>query len=131
MLKSKSIQLIALLFFLFIVWIIYSANVGNQTIFFDFVSAIPFGDKLGHFFLFGIFTLFLNLALDFKPMNLFKKIPLGTVIISICIILEELSQVFFPNRTLDALDLIADILGILTFTYIGFLFENKIPSFQE
>jgi hypothetical protein len=122
MLSTKSLQGIAIAFILFVGWIIYSADVGNNTIFFDVVKAIPNGDKLGHFFLFGVFTLLVNLGLNFKT---WKGLPLGTVLVSIVIILEELSQAFFPNRTLDIVDLIADGLGVLAFTYLGYwLFEK-------
>lgn len=117
---------ITIVFLLFIILIIYSADTGRNNIFFDFVNWLPFGDKIGHFFLFGIFTLSLNVALKFKRVKLWQKLPLGTVLISIVVILEELSQAFFPNRTLDITYLIADALGILFFTYISYLlYESK------
>jgi len=33
-------------------------------------------------------------------------------------ILEELSQYFFPNRTLDGYDLLADVVGVILFSLI-------------
>jgi hypothetical protein len=125
-------QGITAVFFLFILWIIFSADTGSHNIFFEFVNSISNGDKLGHFFLFGIFTLLLNLALRFKTIKVWQKLPFGTVLVSIFVLLEELSQAFFPNRTLDIADLTADGLGVLTFTFIGYyLFENKLLSLNK
>lgn len=125
MLNSKSLKGLSIAFLLFVGWIIYSADVGNHNIFFDFVKAIPNGDKLGHFFLFGVLTLLVNLGLNFKRFKLWKRLPLGTVLVSTFVLFEELSQAFFPNRTLDIIDLIADGSGIIAFTYIGYLLFEK------
>ncbi|EDP69871.1 Vault protein inter-alpha-trypsin [Flavobacteriales bacterium ALC-1] len=123
---KKPFRLITIVFFLFILWILFSADTGKKNIFFDFVNMLPNGDKLGHFFLFGTLTLLLNFALRFKSILLWQKLPLGTILVSVFVLLEELSQAFFPNRTLDIADLIADGLGILIFTLVGYLiFENK------
>jgi VanZ family protein len=128
----KSFKRITIVFFIFILWIIFSADTGRQNIFFKFVNSIPNGDKLGHFFLFGVLTLSLNFALKFKAIKLWQKLPLGTVLVSVFVLLEELSQAFFPNRNLDIADLIADGLGILIFTFIGYyLFENKSMSLKK
>ena len=122
---NKLFQGITVVFLLFIFWIIYSADTGGKNIFFKFVNYLPFGDKLGHFFLFGILTLLLNTSLKYKQVKLYIKLPLGTVLVSLFVIIEELSQAFFPNRTLDITDLIADGLGILLFTNISNLLVIK------
>ena len=123
---NKFLQGIAVAFLLFILWIIYAADTGKKSIFFEIVDMIPNGDKIGHFFLFGILTLLLNLALRFKRFRLWQKLPMGTVLVTVFVVLEELSQAFFPKRTMDITDLIADVLGILCFTLIGYLlFEKK------
>ncbi|WP_178985720.1 VanZ family protein [Winogradskyella helgolandensis] len=123
---------ITVVFLLFILWIIYSADIGKQNIFFNITDGLPYGDKLGHFFLFGFLTLFLNIALQFKRFKYWQKLPLGTFLVLIFVFLEELSQGYFPNRTLDILDLIADGLGILTFTYMGNLgFKNRVVGLRK
>jgi VanZ family protein len=122
---NKLFKTCATLFFVFIIWIVYSANTGKKNIFFDTVNLTPYGDKVGHFFLFGILTLIVNQALSFKRFWLCKNLPLGTVLVSVFVILEELSQWFFPKRTLDVTDLIADGLGIFVFTVIGYYFFNN------
>ena len=122
---SKLFKGFTIAFLLFIIWIIYSADTGGKNIFFDFVDWLPFGDKIGHFFLFGILTMFLNIALKYKQIKHWIKLPLGTVIVSILVLIEELSQAFIPNRTLDIADLVADALGILVFTYLSYLIIVK------
>lgn len=116
---------VTIVFLLFIVWIIFSANTGRNNIFFDFVNWLPFGDKFGHFFLFGFLTLGVNFALKFKRFKYWKLLPLGTLLVAVFVVIEELSQAFFPNRTLDIIDLIADGFGIMFFTFIGNVIYNK------
>ncbi|MBU2930035.1 VanZ family protein [Winogradskyella psychrotolerans] len=123
---------IAIVCLVFIIWIIYSADSGKQNVFFNITDMIPFGDKIGHFFLFGILTLVVNIALQFKQFKYWQKVPLGTLLVLVFVILEELSQGYFPNRTFDIMDLIADGLGILTFTYLGnLLVTNGVVDLQE
>ena len=119
---DKLMKGITIVFFLFIAWIIFSADTGRSNVFFEIVNEIPYGDKFGHFFLFGLLTFLLNVALRFKR---WKKLPLGTALVSVFVTLEELSQMFFSNRTMDWADLMADGFGIFFFTYIGFLFSKS------
>ena len=69
--------------------------------------------------------MFFNIALKYKQIVIWKRIPIGTLIVSVVVFIEELSQAFIPNRTLDISDLIADALGILLFTYISYLIIIK------
>ena len=113
---QRILVLIAIGFFGFIGWVIYLANTGQKSVFFELVEAIPYGDKLGHFCLFGLLTLFINLAFKFKTMNIAgRPIYLSVLIVSTFVILEELSQYFVESRTLDFVDLIADFVGIAVF----------------
>ena len=129
---SKLLQGITVVFLFFILWIIYSADTGKHNVFFYLTDKIPYGDKLGHFFLFGILALLLNIALRFKRFKLWQKLPLGTVLVSLFVILEELSQAFFPNRTLDITDLLADGLGILVFSGISYLlFDHRSLGLEK
>ena len=107
-------------FFLFIIWIIYLANTGQQSIFFDLVRLIPYGDKVGHFGLFGMLTLLANFASKFKVFKLGKvNVFWGTAAVFVFVTLEELSQHFMPTRTLDIYDYTADMIGILLFTWLS------------
>ena len=113
-------------FFLFILWIIYLANTGQQSIFFELVRLIPYGDKVGHLCLFGFLTLLANFASKFKTFKLGKlNVYWGSVAVLVFVTIEELSQHFMPTRTLDIYDYIADMAGILLFTWLSVILAKK------
>lgn len=113
------IPLGAVAFFCFILWVIYLANTGQNSVFFQFVASIPYGDKLGHFCLFGLLTLATNLAFRFKSFKLFSiELYLGTILVFSFVVIEEFSQYFIPNRSFDLMDLSADFVGIVFFTFV-------------
>lgn len=62
--------LMTTLFFIFILWILFLANTGQNSVFFTFITKIPYGDKLGHFCLFGLLTLMANFAFKLKVVKL-------------------------------------------------------------
>ena len=111
-------SLISIGFFGFILWIIYQANVGETNVFFSLVRQVPFGDKLGHFFLFGLLTFLLNLVLKFKVFR-HKYILLGTLLVLGFVSVEESSQYWIPSRTFDGIDFLADLIGIALFDFIS------------
>lgn len=103
-------------FFLFLCWIIYLANTGASSVFFDLVKSLPFGDKLGHFGLYGLLTLLLNLALGCREFRLGRfTVLVGSAVVLLFAVGEELTQFFLPTRTADLTDVIADVVGILLF----------------
>jgi len=127
MMLQRLLLLMALSFFGFIGWVIYLANTGQKSLLFDLVAAIPYGDKLGHFCLFGLLTLFINLAFKFKTIKLVgHEIYLAVLIVSTFVVLEEFSQYFVATRTLDVFDLIADFLGIAVFSAISLWLSKKL-----
>jgi hypothetical protein len=119
----------------FILWIVYLANMGEESIFFEIVRALPHGDKLGHFGLFGFLTLLANFACGLKTISLrFLRVYLGAALVFTFALVEELSQFFIASRTLDSIDLLADIAGILAFsllTYCIHLWKTKYESAQN
>ena len=118
---KKLFIIIFVLLFLTIVWVIFDADNGNKNFFIEIIQSIKYGDKIGHFFIFGTLALFLNLILDFKKIFF---VFAGSGIIFLLAFTEEFSQIFFENRTFDLMDLTADILGIFFLTFI-FLKINK------
>ena len=122
---KKFIPVFSIVFFGFILWVIYLANTGRDSIFFELVRSIPYGDKLGHFCLFGILTLGVNFALKLKTL-IFRsyKLYFGSILVLCFAATEELSQYFIPNRTLDSIDFIADISGIAFFSLLTKLINN-------
>ena len=107
-------RLAALASLLFIVWVIYMANSGHSSVFFDFVAAIPYGDKLGHVGLFGTLTFLTVLASQFAGWTLNNtRLYFAAIAVTLFVIGEEISQAFIPSRTFDVADLSADAVGIL------------------
>ena len=117
------IKWLATAFTLFILYVIYLANSGADHVFFDFVRWLPYGDKIGHFGLIGTLALLVNLAVGNRPFSgwHFGRNPIlyGTVVVTILVILEELSQLFLINRTFDLVDLTFDFLGIIVANWLA------------
>ncbi len=119
------------LFFIFILWVISMANTGEDSVFFELVASMPYGDKLGHFCLFGLLTLGSNVAFKFNTISLGKfNIYKGTFFVIIFVVLEELSQGFISSRSMDVVDLLADSVGISVFTAVSY-YLSKINLINQ
>jgi len=70
-------------------------------------------DKLGHFLMLGALSLF---AVGFFGAARRLRV---VFVLGLLSALEEASQAWFPARTLDALDLAANLLGVLLGAYAG------------
>jgi hypothetical protein len=104
----------ALLFTLFLAGIVYLADSGKPCVFFDLAASLSYGDKLGHFLLMGFFALVANLAFKLRAFRMGPVlIPYGAILVFGVVLIEELSQSFFPTRTCDLSDLSADLAGII------------------
>jgi len=96
--------------------IIFIASRKGTRYLLDFVGSIPYGDKLGHFFLMGGFSLLVNLVLNAKTFGFGKvRYLLGSLIVTAVVTAEEISQKFVSGRTFDWGDLVFDYLGIFVF----------------
>jgi len=106
------------LFVLFIIIVIILADM-DQLGFFVIINKIPYGDKIGHFILYGILTLLLDLTLIRSfPNRSPKLIALSTgLTLALLIGLEEFSQKYFSSRTFSFVDLAASYLGVLFFSW--------------
>ena len=124
---SRLAIIVTVALFSFVLWVIYLANLGGHSVFFDVIKQIPYGDKLGHMLLFGLLTYVANLALLSRHFRL-GGVPLyyGTVLVSIFVLGEEISQGFIPSRTLDIFDLAADAVGIILFSYLSGLTQRYL-----
>ena len=115
----------AFAFFLFICWIIYSADCGVDNVFVNFAHSIPYGDKLGHAFLFGTLAFLVNLALNNRRIPFFSlRLLLGSLLVITFAVVEEFSQIAFELRTFDWTDIGSDLLGVLLFSYGSILLEQ-------
>ncbi len=115
---------LALLFSLFIITIIVLADEGRLGPirgFYDF----PYGDKVGHFILYGLLALILNLYFLSRPRADPKRLVLTvSLILAILIGLEEWSQARFPNRTMDIVDLAFGYAGVVVFSLIAYRIKS-------
>ncbi len=116
---------LTVLFALFIILIIILADTGNLGIL-NQIGRIPYGDKAGHFVLYGILALLIDLTL-------FRSLPpersqgssrawvavIGGSILALLIGLEEFSQQYFSTRTSSLADLGASYLGLIFFSWLA------------
>jgi VanZ family protein len=87
-------------------------NLGPLYVFYDF----PYGDKVGHVVLYGTLMLLSSLALmQFRGGASSRSVLMVGGAMVVLVSLEELSQLMFPARTVDLLDLAASYTGIAWF----------------
>lgn len=127
--SSASLKIITVIYILILAAIIFVADRNSTKYLLNFIGNIPYGDKLGHFFLMGFFSFFLNLSLSCRKI---WRILWGSLIVAIVVTVEEISQLFIRGRTFDWTDLIADFLGIFIMgefaklIYLKFFAGDKI-----
>lgn len=111
---------LTIFFTLFIILIIVLADTGNLGLLAS-VYHIPYGDKLGHFLLYGLLALLINLTL-FRSMPQRNRIRVALasgLILAILIGVEEFSQRNFSTRTFGLDDLSASYLGVIFFSWLA------------
>jgi glycopeptide antibiotics resistance protein len=122
----KSISILTFSFILFLGFVIYSANTGHSLVFFEWVSALPMGDKLGHFSLMFVFSLLLNMMFKHRKLCIKdKNVLIGSLVVFILITLEEVSQIALERRTFDFMDLLCNYLGIACSSLTSLLVIRK------
>jgi len=101
--------------------IVVLADMGTLPRFTARLYRIPYADKAGHFILFGILTLLINLSLFYSyPKQDPKRLILTSgLFLAFLMAVEEFSQRFFANRTFDLSDLAAGCLGVIFFSLIA------------
>ena len=110
------IKIISVIYIFILVGIVVLADVGQTQYLFTSLRSLPLGDKIGHFCLMGMFSLFVNLALSAKTFQFWKLNYLtGSLIVLAAVTVEEFSQIFIRGRTFDLSDLIFDYAGIFIF----------------
>ena len=106
---------ISVVFLVFIVTVIILADHGSIPPFIRSIYDFQYGDKLGHFILYGLLTFFTTrtflTALPSKPRG-WVTLSVGLTL-ALGIALEEWSQQFFSARTFDLVDLLASCLGVI------------------
>lgn len=111
---------LTILFALFIGIIIFLANTGRLARL-GILPIIPNSDKAGHFLLYGVLALLINLTL-FRSYPHGQRIWIAVssgAVLALLIGLEEWSQQLFANRTFSLADLTASYLGVIFFSWVA------------
>jgi polysaccharide biosynthesis protein VpsQ len=117
---SVRIKILAALYILVLAGIVVLADIKETQYLFRPVRRLPYGDKIGHFLLMGMFSLVVNLVLKARTVRVWKlKYPLGSLIVLAIVTTEEFSQIFVRGRSFDLTDLAADWAGIIVFGEIA------------
>ncbi|MGG6264782.1 VanZ family protein [Leptolyngbya sp. AN10] len=96
-------------------------------LFFAYIGKLPpiltENDKLAHVILYGIATLLGHKALSQRRIRILNiPVPVFPGLFALFTLSEELAQGLSPNRSLDAIDLIASFFGIA----IGYWLAERI-----
>ena len=119
----KYIRIATLVFFLFICYVIFSADTGSMPEWMYVIYHFPNGDKLGHFILYGIMAFLMNVSFPNLGCRVGRiTLPGGGLVFAVFSILEEISQSFFASRNSSWLDLACSLLGIMVFSVFSHLF---------
>ena len=109
-------------FFGFIGFIIYQADTAHYNYAFHMVGKIPYGDKIGHIVLYGFMAFLLNYGLGGRKW--FKQ-QIGSLLVLVFSVVEEISQLYIPSRTFDFADIAASVAGIVLFTILFQIVDKK------
>lgn len=111
---------VAVLFFLFICYIIFCADTGQSGHLTRHVRSLPFGDKVAHFLLYGMLAFLVNLAFNNTYWTFFGTAVLkGSALVLGFAVAEEFTQLFFSSRSFEVADIICDLLGIYVFAKLA------------
>ncbi len=128
---SAKVKTIAVIYVFMLAGIIILAD-SRGTNYFAPINLLPFGDKIGHFCLMGMFSLLVNLALNARTVRVRKlNYLLGSLIVLTIVTAEEFSQIFVGGRTFDWSDLAADAAGIFIFGEIARMIADRKFSFAR
>lgn len=116
----------AILFGCFILLIIVLADLGKLGFLYS-IYDFPYGDKVGHFLLYGILTLLIDLALfrSLPPQRWMSVAVKCALVLALAITVEEFSQQYFAKRTFDLVDLTASYLGVIFFSWVALKIKNR------
>lgn len=93
------------------------------------LPSIGFNDKLIHFIAYFVLAIYVNLTMIYqrKSILLFEKAPLATIII--CLFygaVDELHQMLVPGRSAEALDWVADAIGVVFGVFTVYFLINRL-----
>ena len=85
------------------------------------INRIPHADKAGHFILYGMLILLIDLALFRSPLppSRMRIAVISGLILALLIGIEEFSQQKFATRSFSLADLTASYLGVIFFSWLA------------
>jgi VanZ family protein len=119
---------LTLLFILFMLGVVLLADLGSLPSPVAILYRYPNGDRVGHFFLFGILTFLVNSSFPRQVQIARVNIFYGTLIIASLAMLEEISQLFLSYRTFDLIDLTFTLMGIASADWLVRLLHKQHPA---
>jgi polysaccharide biosynthesis protein VpsQ len=130
--SPAGVKILTVCYIVILAGIIFIAGTKSTRSVLNFVGNIPYGDKLGHFFLMGFLSFLVNLVFSARNVGFGKiRYLLGSLIVLVVVTIEEFSQLFIRGRTFSVSDLIADFLGIFIFGELARLAYHKFLSNQK
>lgn len=114
------------IYLLFLGVIVFLADQKQYQPLFRRIREMPYGDKLGHLILMGLFSFLLNMALGCRTWRVWRiKLLRGSLIVALLVTAEEFSQLFFRTRTFDLIDLVFDYVGIFSFGLLAYFLTRR------
>lgn len=104
------------IYLLIVAGIILVADTKSTSYVLGFVGDIPYGDKIGHFVLFGVLAFLVNFTFGMRNFYFGRfGYLVSSLIVMIGITIEEFTQIFMRGRTFSWLDLFCGYAGIVVF----------------
>jgi len=125
--KRKQILLASLLFtwIVIVVTIHYIADQGRISSMGGVISYLSKYDTLAHFMVVGLLGFFVSMVSK-KQVNIGAfAIPRLIIILIIAVCIEETTQLFRIHRGFSFSDMLANVLGILSFNFLADLIKTK------
>lgn len=102
--------------FLFILWAAYTNNLPLSLL-----GKIPYYDKVGHVVLYALASYLGHRVLQQRHFRGVRYLPVFPVLFGLAMTVEEIVQGFSPYRTLDSLDLVCSLGGVV----LGYFIAQK------
>ena len=98
--------------------IIYSPKLGLP-------SSFPFLDKVVHFILFFIQSIFItNTIYEYRNRNNRILLIVSIIFLLLLGVIIEIQQIYLPYRTFDIMDLISNFVGVFSGSFFIIYFRN-------
>ncbi len=91
----------------------------------DLIYDVPLGDKVAHFLSMGLWAFLADVACRRWR---WRGWPMGSAVVGVLVVIEELTQALFPARTFSIEDLVASLLGVAAGAWLAARFMRLRPA---